>query len=66
MNGALPTILAKWLAAAETAPVSPILPMHLASDRPVYQLRETFQTILTETMDADYLAMLDALYASQA
>lgn len=65
MNGALPTILAKWLAAAETAPVSPILPMHLASNKPVYQLRETFAALLAETMDDDYLAMLDALYASR-
>lgn len=65
MNGTLPTILAKWLAAAETAPVSPILPMHLASNKPVYQLRETFAALLAKTMDDDYLAMLDALYASR-
>ena len=65
LNGALSAVLTKWLAAAERGPVSPILPMHLDSQRPVYALRDTFEHILQTTMDDDYLAMLDALYASQ-
>lgn len=65
LNGALPTILKKWCAAAARGPVSPILPMHLESAKPVYQLRGDFETLLAQTMDEAYLAMLDALYASQ-
>lgn len=63
-NGALPAILAKWCAAAGERPVTPILPMHLASTKPVYQLRTEFDALLAETMDANYLALCDALYAS--
>lgn len=65
LNGALSAILIKWLAAAERGHVSPILPMHLDSQRPVYVLRDDFEQILQTTMNDDYLAMLDALYASQ-
>lgn len=66
LNGALPAILAKWTAAAKTGEVTPILPMHLQSTKPVYQLRADFEALLAETMDADYLALCDTLYASQA
>ena len=39
--------------------------MHLESAKPVYQLRGYFEILLAQTMDEAYLAMLDALYASQ-
>lgn len=65
LNGTLSVILEKWCAAAMRGPVSPILPMHLESRAPIYKLRGDFERLLADTMDADYLAMLDALYASQ-
>ena len=65
LNGALPAILEKWCDAAARGPVTPILPMHIESRKPVYQLRADFEHLLSTTMDDHYLAMLDALYASQ-
>lgn len=65
LNGALPTLLDKWLTAAGRRPVTPILPMHLNSAKPIYQLREDFEAILVETMGADYRKMLETLYLSQ-
>ena len=65
LNGALPVLLEKWLAAAGCRSVTPILPMQLNSTKPIYQLRDDFVSILTATMDTDYLRMLDELYASQ-
>lgn len=65
LNGALPTLLEKWLTAAAHSPVTPILPMHLSSAKPIYQLRDDFAHILATTMDTAYLSMLDTLYTSQ-
>lgn len=65
LNGDLPTILDKWLAAANN-PITPILPMYINSTKPIFQLYDDFTQILANTMDDGYLAMLDALYASQA
>ena len=65
LNGALPVLLEKWLAAAGHRLITPMLPMHLNSAKPIYQLREDFEAILVETMDADYRKMLETLYLSQ-